>query len=184
MASWHAQAMRCSHLYRCAWLLPLLLCVTAAGSSFAELRPDGKGGAIASPGGAATLAVTRYLERERSLEAALAKRDAAAVRQMLAADFQAQTAGNMDAPNPEVWMQGEFASPTDARQVRDMAVRQAEGLDVVSFTLQGSRAGYFVVDLWRTTDSKLLMRLATHTPRKPGALPHNTQVPLNRPDGR
>ncbi len=129
---------------------------------------------------AATRSVAMYLQLERALQDALDRRDRQAVAALLADDFTWRSAAAADPVSADQWLEREMASPPAEALVRDLSVREADDLAVVTFLLDhraGSKtATYFVVDLWRASTRRLLGRSIT---RAAGAPP-----PPARPSGR
>jgi hypothetical protein len=150
-------------------------------------------GAIAQPGlppgvrgpaaGAATRPVARYLGLEQGLQAALAAKDRAAVDKLLADDFEARSASAADPLARDEWLRGEFAHARRTR-VRQFSLREVDDLAVASFLLEDVKADgssahgrvLFVVDVWRQSTGRLLIRNLDQ-PAHPPALP-------DRPSGR
>lgn len=134
--------------------------------------------------GAATRSVSSYLARERSLQEALARRDAAAARDLLAEDFEARGPSGVDPVDRESWLRRELAPNTPERPVRDLDVREFDDVAVVTFVLGGPGVGrrsgggpiFSVVDVWRRSSGRLLMRVV----ERPA---HPTPAPT-RPSGR
>ena len=91
--------------------------------------------ALGPPGGAATRSVANYLDRERALQNAIATHDQAAAAAMLDPDFEARTPASPDTGARGEWLKGEFAKSDGPAQVRDLAVREADDLALVSFLL-------------------------------------------------
>jgi hypothetical protein len=160
----------------------LLACVLAgpmwrtAGAQPATAVMRGAGG------GMATRSVSRYLGLERRLQDALAGHDRAGVLALLADEFELRTAAGPETTGADDWLRHEFASPQPEGLVRDLSVREADDLAIVSFLLDRGRAGraasstWFVVDVWRQSTQRLLSRSmarASGAPRRPG-----------RPNGR
>jgi hypothetical protein len=145
----------------------------------AELPPGVRGPAA----GAATRSVSRYLDLEHSLAAALADRDPATAQALLADDFEARSAASPEPLARQAWLRSEFAHARRTR-VRQMTLREFDDLAVASFLLEavkpdGSAARgptLFVVDVWRQSTGKLQVRY-TDQPAHPPALP-------DRPSGR
>jgi len=128
----------------------------------------------------ATRSVSKYLGLERALQEALAQRDRNAVTQLLAEDFDVRNAASPDAVSADDWLRRELAAPR-ARIVRDLSVREFDDLAIVSFLLDPALAGrgaatLFVVDVWRRSSGKLLVRYAERA-AAPSARP-------SRPSGR
>ena len=157
----------------------LVLGLAFGNSAMAQSDPTqrGPGGAH----GAATRSVARYLQQERALADVIARRDRTAVAQTLADDFNARVLASPDAVDRDSWVIHEFAAPARERTVRDLTVREFDDVAVVSFLLDGSvsrgaTVTLFVVDVWRQSTGKLLMRIEDRPVRPPGA--------PSRPTGR
>ena len=133
-------------------------------------------------GGMATRSVSLYLDRERGLQDALERRDRTAVAALLADDFALRSSAAADVESSEDWLRREFSSAPSEGLVRDLSVREADDLAVVSFLLDRGPPGrrpsatYFVVDVWRQSSQRLLTRSIT---RAAGAPPKSV-----RPTGR
>jgi hypothetical protein len=114
-------------------------------------------------GGLATRSVAHYLDLERGLLDSLARRDRAAVLARLADDFASRTPDSGEVGSADDWLQKEFSAPR-GRLVRDLSVREADDIAIVSFLLDrapdGRRAAstWFVVDAWRRSTDRLLAR--------------------------
>ena len=163
-------------------LATLVLSLAAVGlcpAAQAQVDPT-----LAARGGGAmaTRSVAMYLQAERSLQDALARRDHAAVTATLAQDFTVRSAASPDAESADEWLQREFAGAPARTLVRDLSTREFDGLAVVSFLLDRASTGksatstFFVVDVWDTSTHKLATRSIT---RAAGAPPRPT-----RPSGR
>lgn len=139
---------------------PLLLALALAAALPAAAQP-------VHAGGMATRSAARYLALERELQEAVAAREAAAVQARVSPDFTYRSPVSPDVLEREAWLKRE---PRRADAVRDLTVREEEGVAVVSF-LAGRR---FVVDLWK--GETLLARSATLSPEAPR--------PPSRPGGR
>lgn len=143
------------------------------------LSPPGVRGVA---GALATRSVSRYLGLERSLQDALERRDRAATMAMLGEDFALRTSAGAEVDSTGDWLKREFASARSEGLVRDLSVREADDLAIVSFLLDrgpiGHRANatWFVVDVWRQSTQQLLTRSMT---RAAGAPPRP-----GRPSGR
>jgi hypothetical protein len=157
---------------RAVWPLAWLACVAVAAA-----QPVPHAGA-----GLATRSVSRYLAKERALEAALVQRDRAAVERVVAGDFVARGAASPDGDDREAWLSRELATAHGERIVRDLDVREIDDLAVASFLLDARPARgraarpLFVVDVWRASSGQLLAR---HTARAADAPPAPS-----RPSGR
>lgn len=133
--------------------------------------------ALGPPGASATRVVANYLERERALQSALAAHDQTAAAAMLDPDFEARTPASPDTSSRGDWLKGEFAKSKGPAQVRDLAVREADDLAIVSFLLVTHRNDtYFVVDVWRQSSGKLQARYI--------AAPRNPPPIARKPNGR
>jgi len=114
-------------------------------------------------GGLATRSVSHYLDLERGLLDDLARRDRAAIQRRLADDFAARSADSDEVRAPDDWLSRELAAPP-GRGVRDLSVREADDLAIVTFLLDRSPAGHgtastwFVVDVWRRSTDRLVAR--------------------------
>ena len=128
--------------------------------------------------GLATRSVSHYLDLERGLLDALARRDRAAVLGRLADDFVLRTPDSDDVRSADDWLRQEFSAPR-GRLVRDLSVREEDDLAIVSFLLDRTSGGrraastWFVVDVWRRSTDRLLARsisrpmVAPSEPRRP-----------------
>ena len=162
--------------------LPHATALAQAGLPPGVRGPDGAvpGGVVAgarSGGQAATRSVSRYLDQERALIDALARRDTTALGALLAVDFVARSSASADVADSADWLARELRSPR-AGLVRDLTVREADDLAVVSFLLDhpGAKGSDFVVDVWRQSTGRLLSRSssrAANAPARPA-----------KPDGR
>jgi hypothetical protein len=131
--------------------------------------------AFAQPGGGplrgtATRSVSLYLERERTLAAALDRRDRAAVEGLLADDFTARTPASPDALDREPWLRAALGGRARESRVRDLTVREEGDVAIVSFLLDGGATTQFVVDVWKPSTGKLLARhvsVGTSAPAAP-----------------
>jgi len=136
---------------------------------------------LGSAGGLATRSVSHYLDLERGLLDDLARRDRAAVQGRLADDFTSRTPDSDEVRSADEWLQQEFASPR-GRLVRDLSVREADDLAIVSFLLDRTSAGsrvastWFVVDVWRRSTDRLLARSIS----RPIAAPPKPQRPTGK----
>jgi len=116
------------------------------------------------------------------LEEALTKHDRAAATTWLAGDFEVRSATTSDSMDLDSWLRQELASKRHERLITDLAVREVDDLVVASFFLVGGNmpgaavATQFVIDIWRQSDSKLLARFISRTPK-------TKAVPI-RPTGR
>ena len=163
----------------CAWALALVWAFATA----AQAQSDAAARA-GSLHGAATRSVSTYLAKERTLQDALAGRDADAARGLLNAGFEAYGPAGAAPIDSEQWLRRELMPATPARPVRDLAVREFDDIAVVHFVLGGpaigARAGggpvFAVVDVWRQSTGKLLMRVIER-PAHPAPVP-------TRPSGR
>ena len=86
----------------CVAVGTLLLCVAATSAAAQEAMPRGVGGPA---GGMATRSVSKYLDLERALQAGIARRERAAVLQVLGAGFEIRTAASPDAIAVDEWLQ-------------------------------------------------------------------------------
>lgn len=175
---------------RCGWtarrLAAWLLAVAALSAAAQAPLPAGVRGPdglpSARPGAMATRSVALYLERERGLAAALARRDRAAVRGQLADDFVARSAASQDVDSADPWLRRETAPGLAAGQVRELSVLEVDDLAVVSFLLDRAAPGKsgagveFVVDVWRQSSQRLLSRSVSQAAKAPPRPP--------RPSGR
>jgi hypothetical protein len=125
--------------------------------------------------GLATRSVSHYLDLERGLLDDLANRDRAAATARLADDFASRTPDSDEVHSADSWLQQELAAPR-GRLVRDLSVREADDLAIVSFLLDrapdGRRAAstWFVVDVWRRSTDRLVARSISRpvsTPPRP-----------------
>lgn len=164
---------------RTAAVLALLACGLLPGAHAQPVAPPGLRGMA---GGMATRSVSRYLGLERGLQEAIALRDRAAVMKLLADDFESRSASGPDTEAADEWLRREFAAAQPEGLVRDLSVREADDLAIVSFLLDRGKAGrsaaatYCVVDVWRQSSQRLLVRSLT---RAAGAPPKPS-----RPSGR
>jgi hypothetical protein len=131
-------------------------------------------------GGLATRSVSHYLDFERGLLNDLARRDRAAVQGRLAEDFASRSPDSDEVHAAEEWLTKEFAAPP-GRLVRDLSVREADDLAIVSFLLDRTPVGrgastWFVVDVWRRSTDRLIARSIS----RPAAAPPRP----NRPTGK
>jgi hypothetical protein len=159
-----------------------LLAALLQAAAFAQpALPPGVRGPAA---GAATRPVARYLDLERDLQEAVAAKNEVVVQKLLSDDFEVRTAAAPDALQKEEWLRSEFAHAGRTR-VRQFSLREFDDVAVASFLLQsvksdGSaaarRSPLFVVDVWRQSTGKLLIRY-TDQPAHPPLL-------ANRPSGR
>jgi hypothetical protein len=141
----------------------VVLAALAAGAAAQSRLPPGVDADAPAPA-AATRAVAHFLDRERTLAAALRehRRDAAA--QMLAPEFEARTAESLDAIAAAAWLDAQLRTRPTATVVRDLAVRELGELAIVSFFLDRAAARgtatstLYVVDLWRQADDRLVAR--------------------------
>ena len=123
--------------------------------------------------GAATRSVSRYLDAERALQDALGRHDQAAVSARLAEDFEARSAAGPDAQSAADWLRSEMTGRGGQAQVRDLWVREFDDLALVSFVLDRrgdtGRVGpvLFVVDVWRRSTDRLLLRQFEHVAKPP-----------------
>jgi hypothetical protein len=142
--------------------------------------------AVAQPsrgvaGGLATRSVSHYLDLERGLLDDLARRDRAAVQGRLAEDFASRSPDSDEVHAAEDWLTKEFAAPP-GRVVRDLSVREADDLAIVSFLLdrtpegRGHGSTWFVVDVWRRSTDRLIARSIS----RPAAAPPRP----SRPSGK
>jgi hypothetical protein len=147
-----------------AWMLAALLPAAYA-------QPGVRGG------GMATRSVSRYLGLERGLQDALAERNRAGVAALLADDFVLRTPASADVESVDDWLRREFALAHPGGLVRDLSVREADDVAIVSFLLDRGPEGrpatstWFVVDVWRQSAQCLLARSMTRAagaPRRPG----------------
>jgi hypothetical protein len=153
--------------------------VTGAAAQ-AGLPPGVRGGPAA---GAATRSVSRYLDLEHSLQAALAARDAEAVQTLLADDFEVRTALAPDPLTREEWLHSEFAHARRTR-VRQFTLREFDDTAVASFLLENVKSDgsagrgptLFIVDVWRQSTGRLQVRYMDQ--------PARTPVLPDRPSGR
>jgi Domain of unknown function (DUF4440) len=131
--------------------------------------------------GLATRSVAHYLDLERGLLDDLARRDRAAIQRRLADDFTSRTPDSDGVRSADEWLQQEFASPP-GRLVRDLSVREADDLAIVSFLLDRTSAGsrvastWFVVDVWRRSTDSLLARSIS----RPIGVPPKPQRPTGK----
>lgn len=139
--------------------------------------PDGVVSGTQAGGMAATRSVARYLDQERALIDALARRDKVAAGNLLAEDFVARSAADADVLEGGDWLKRTLRAPR-ASLVRNLTVREADDLAVVSFLLDHPGAKYsdFVVDLWRQSSGRLLSRSTSRAANAPARPP--------KPDGR
>jgi len=152
----------------------ILLCSAAVPGQ--DTAPAARG----TSAGMATRSVAQYTDLEQQLLQALHDHDRAAAQQLLAEDFEARGPEDADAiPGAQWldrWMQGR---PGDSR-IQDLGVREFGDVATVSF-LQHSQGGVggaalpaftYMVDVWRQSDHKLLVRYvsapARHAPAERG----------------
>ena len=124
-----------------------------------RLPPGVRGPAV----GMATRSVARYLDLERALEQSIGQGDRAGVARVMADDFEVRSSSSPDALPKNDWIARELAARRAPGQVRDLAAREFDDIAVVSFVLvpaAGRRPtpALFVVDVWRQTGDKLLVR--------------------------
>jgi hypothetical protein len=103
----------------------------------------------------ATRSVSHYLALERALQDAVAARDSAGLQARISPDFTYRSPASPDVLDRQAWMERESHR---AVPIRDLTVREEEGIAVVSF-LAGKR---FVVDVWK--GETLLSRSAAISP--------------------
>jgi hypothetical protein len=115
----------------------------------ARAQPVHAGGAMA------TRSVSHYLALERALQDAVAARDSAGLQARISPDFTYRSPASPDVLDRQAWMERESHR---AVPIRDLTVREEEGIAVVSF-LAGKR---FVVDVWK--GETLLSRSAAISP--------------------
>ena len=148
----------------------------------AQAQPAPLPGVRGGAGGMATRSVSTYLGLERDLHDAIEQRDQAAVMAMLADDFEMRSASVPDVTAADDWLRREFASKQPNGLVRELSVREVDDLAIVSFLLDRGPVGrpatttWFVVDVWRQSSQRLLVRSMS---RAAGAPPKP-----NRPSGR
>lgn len=96
---------------------------------------------------------------------------------LLADDFVLRTSASTDVESVDDWLRREFALTYPGGLVRDLSVREADDLAIVSFLLDRGPEGrpatstWFVVDVWRQSTQRLLARSvarAAGAPRRPG----------------
>ena len=163
-----------------AFLVAACSALTLAASAQSRLPPgvDGKPPAAT----AATRSVAHYLDLERALAAALREHRRDAASQMLAPEFEARTAGSLDAVGATAWLDAQLHLRPTPTVVRDLAVHELGEVDVVSFffdrgAVHGAAAAtLYVVDVWRRADGRLTARYEVQ-PTHPVAAP-------TRPRGR
>jgi hypothetical protein len=127
--------------------------------------------------------VAHYLDLERGLLDDLARGDRTAVLARLADDFSAITPASDEFYSVDDWLQQELRRPRD-RSVRDLSVREVDDLAIVTFLvdreMDGRRPGAsFVVDVWRRSTDRLLVRSMRSISR-----PSATTSRPRRPTGR
>ena len=143
----------------------LALAVCALNS--AALAQPGLPGVRGAGGGMATRIVSIYLDRERGLQEALEQRQRDVAAAFLVDDFTLRTSASEDVESGDDWLRREFASAPSAGLVRDLSVREADDVAVVSFLLDRGPVGrrnastWFVVDVWRKSSQRLLSRSMT-----------------------
>ena len=123
--------------------------------------PAGRG----APGQAATLtrSASTYQVLESRVVQALLDKDARALGQLLADDFEVWSAERSGATSRLDWQRAGFAAAQPAR-IRDLTVREFGGVAVVSFLLQGTPTArppspaVFVVDIWTQATHTLEVR--------------------------
>jgi len=160
-------------------------CLLAASlfvSGIAAAQPSGLPPGVRGPGaGTATRSVSHYLDLERGLESAIADRDLAAAKNLIADDFEVWSPGAADAVPGDEWLRQRWKAAGHGR-VRDLSVREFDDVAVASFLLEGARGvsgmatTMFVVDIWRQSSGKLLVRYV--------ALPAHPPARSRRPSGR
>lgn len=157
-----------------------LLCVGLAAGAQAQPRlPPGVDGTPAGTGGAlATRSVSTYLARERELLDALQRGRREAVRGMLADDFEVHNTGRRDATPVDEWLGAALQAGAGRATVRDLAVREFDDIATVSFLIDRGRGvpAQSVVDVWRQSSRRLLVRYVSKPSQVPPA--------LTRPTGR
>jgi hypothetical protein len=162
------------------WIAVALLCLSAGAQSQARLPPGVRG----PDSGMATRSVATYLDLERGMLDALQRGDRDAARRMLGDDFELRAAGEPDGRPSDAWLDGELRSRIVSGMVRDLAVREFDDIASVSFLLDIRRkvrnaqkgSTLYVVDVWRQSSHKLLVRYVS----KPAHVPS----PPARPTGR
>jgi len=147
-----------------------------------NLPPGVRGGGA----GAATRSVAAYLDRERGLIGALEAGQRDTVQQMLDEGFEVRSATDADATPAADWLNAELrnAKANGGATVRNLAVREFDGIAVVNFLLDSTRvvnhrktvATKYVVDVWRVNPHQLLVRYVSQPARVP-------PIP-SRPTGR
>jgi hypothetical protein len=162
------------------WIAVALLCFSAGAQSQARLPPGVRG----PDTGMATRSVATYLDLERSMLDALQRGDRDAVRRILGDDFELRAADGPDGTPADAWLEGELRSRIVAGTVRDLAVREFDDIASVSFLLDSRRkvrngqvaSTLYVIDVWRQSSHKLLVRYVSKPVRVP--------PPPARPTGR
>ena len=131
----------------------------------------------------ATRAASEYLRLERAVVDALVARQTDRLESLLDESFEARSGADADPVGRAEWLRAELGKAHRDARVRDLAVRELDDLDVVSFVLDPVRATrgpasgppVFVVDVWRRSGEKLLARYLGRP--APGPAP-------TRPSGR
>lgn len=137
-------------------------------------QPDPRG----PVSGMATRSVSKYLALERSLQQAISAHDRDRAAGMLDPDFVLRTAASEDMVPLDDWLKDELEKSRQNGRVRDLAVIETDDLATVSFLLdtgrrkpgEGRTLTRFIVDVWRQSTGKLLVRYSdvpTNPPRAP-----------------
>ncbi|HWY24159.1 MAG TPA: nuclear transport factor 2 family protein [Nevskia sp.] len=134
-----------------------------AGAALAQDPAPAARGAMA---GTATRSVAQYTDLEQTLLEALRDHDRAAAQAKLAEDFELREPDGADAISGADWLDHWMGGTLSTFRIQDLAVREFGDFASVSF-LQHSRgriagaalpAFTYVVDVWRQSDHKLLVR--------------------------
>jgi hypothetical protein len=147
----------------------LLLCAAAAAQDSA---PAAHGAA----GGLATRSVAQYTDLEQQLLQALRDHDRAAAQLLLAEDFEVRGPEGADAIAGAQWLDHSMQARPGGSRIQDLDAREFGDVATVSYLLhrKGRGAGAaspafaYVVDVWRQSDHKLLLRYVS-TPARHAA---------------
>ncbi|MES2018307.1 MAG: nuclear transport factor 2 family protein [Pseudomonadota bacterium] len=159
-------------------MIRALLIVLACGMAPAHAQNGAPNPAHGPDGGAATRSVAKYLTLERRLLAAIGAHDSGALSAIVDPDFELRSPAAQDTESRADWLKGVSGRPA---QLRALAVKEADGLAMVSFLLdtqgpQRQRQTYFVVDAWRQSSGTLQARYISAAVSAP--------PPARKPDGR
>jgi len=152
----------------------ILLCSAAAPAQDAAPAARGAGA------GMATRSVAQYTDLEQQLLQAQQDRDRTAAQQLLAEDFEVRGPEDADAIPGTQWLDRRMQDRPGSSRIQDLSVREFGDVATVSF-LQHSQGGVggaalptftYVVDVWRQSDHKLMLRYISapmrHAPAERG----------------